>query len=290
MKIYRSLLFIPSASMKMLDKIDVLNPDAFILDLEDSVPEDKKGPARENIKIKLEKINSSPDIFIRINGLDTKYFNEDIKETINKTILGYMVPKFDDLKKLESLINFISIQEKEKNIEPGKIKLILMIENPKGIIELAKLDKSDILPRIMALTMGWEDFTRELTDFGHISIELFNFARMMIIFYAKANGMLAIDSVYRDFTNEDGLRQETLKAAGLGFNGKLAIHPKQVDIINECFMPGIEEIKKMEVILQNRKRIEEEGAINIEGTMYDPPHLIWALKVKKYLEITNRKK
>lgn len=309
MEIYRSLLFIPSASIKMLDKIDILRPDAFILDLEDSVPEDKKAQARENIKNKLQEIifksenkpenntaNDSgnnhdnnrankPSVFIRINGLGTQHFLKDIEETISPAVSGYMVPKFESFNKLSQVIDFILKQEEEKNIISGKIKILLMIESPKGIIELVNPDKyNHISERLAALTIGWEDFTREITDFGEISTGLLDLARMLIIFYAKANGLLALDAVYRNFSDDDGLRAESSKAVKFGFNGKLAIHPKQIDIINSCFMPDKHEIEKMELILQNRERIEKDGAINIDGVMYDPPHLIWALKVKKYLD------
>lgn len=286
MEISRSLLFIPSNSKKMLNKIDILNPDAFILDLEDSVPAFQKDRARENIKEKLEKMGSGAgkELFIRANDLNSDFFYKDIEETIDPKIAGYMIPKFESFNKLNEAISLISKKEKEKNIKSGKIKLILMIENQRGIIELGNLDRHNhLLQRLAALTLGWEDFTKEIADFGEVAPELLDLIRMTLMLYAKANKLLAIDTVYRNFSDDEGLRRETIKISKLGFNGKLAIHPRQIDIINNCFIPSDEEIKKMEIILLNKGRIEKEGAINIDGVMYDPPHLKWALKIKEYL-------
>ncbi|MCL5072801.1 MAG: CoA ester lyase [Actinobacteria bacterium] len=292
MEICRSLLFIPASSEKMLNKIDILKPDAFILDLEDSVPAFQKDQARKNIKNKLEKMNSGTKIklFIRANDLGSEYFYKDIEETIDPKIAGYMIPKFENFNKLNEAISLISKKEKEKNMESGRVKLILMIENPRGIIELNNLGRyNHLLQRLTALTIGWEDFTKDITDFDEVAPELLDFIRMTLMLYAKANKLLTIDTVYRNFTDDEGLKREVIKVSKLGFNGKLAIHPRQIDIINSCFMPSDEEIKKMEIILLNKDRLEKEGAINIDGVMYDPPHLKWALKIKEYLTKINER-
>ena len=288
-KIFRSLLFVPSSSEKMLNKIDVLNPDAFILDLEDSVPFALKELARNNIKKKLETIdeNSKINIFIRANELCTDNFYKDIEETISTKIIGYVIPKFENTNSLKKAFKFISNKESEKGIQIGKIKFILMIENPKGVLELSKINNFD--QRILALAIGWEDFTREINVFTDVTDNLLDFVRMTVLICAKANGLLAIDTVYKNFSDSQGLKSEAIKILKMGFNGKFAIHPNQIDIINSCFIPTNEEIGKMEVILKNKDKFEQEGAININGAMYDPPHLKWALKLKEYLNEIERK-
>lgn len=288
-KIFRSLLFIPSSSAKMLNKIDVLNPDAFILDLEDSVPFTLKEEARKNIKKKLEEIdeNSKLNIFIRANELCTDHFYKDIEETISSKIIGYIIPKFENTNNLKKALKFISNKESEKGIQTGKIKFILMIENPKGILELGKINNFD--QRILSLAIGWEDFTREINIYTDVTDNLLDFVRMTVLICAKAYGLLAIDTVYKNFSDNQGLKSETIKILKMGFNGKFAIHPNQIGIINSCFIPTNEEIRKMKVILKNKDRFEQEGAININGVMYDPPHLKWALKLKEYLNEIERK-
>ncbi|MBU4293313.1 MAG: hypothetical protein KJ770_04600, partial [Actinobacteria bacterium] len=100
MEILRSLLFIPSSSIKMLDKITMLNPDGFILDLEDSVPLSLKEKARQNISNQLESLRVNKKIFVRINELDSELYKNDIKATICKKIMGFMIPKFESIHRL----------------------------------------------------------------------------------------------------------------------------------------------------------------------------------------------
>jgi citrate lyase subunit beta / citryl-CoA lyase len=288
LEIIRSLLFVPSDNLKFINKIKILKSDAYILDLEDSVPLSKKIQARKNIKNKLEELNfdNNLKIFIRTNDPGTDHFKSDIEETINPKIMGYMIPKFENFNKLKDIINFITVNEKKKKISVGKMKLILMVESPKGIKELNKLN--NLSKRIIAITIGWEDFTSTISVFTEITQEMLDFVRMTILLYAKANKILAIDTIYNNFGNDDGLKSETLKIIKIGFNGKLAIHPRQIEIINSCFTPTEDEIKRMEIIMENKDRIVREGAININGVMYDPPHLKWALMIKEYLNKIRR--
>lgn len=289
MKIYRSWLFIPSNKSKMLNKIDILNPDVYVLDLEDSVPVNQKGQARENIKNKLEDLylGKSSDIFVRINNLDTEYFYADLAETINPKITGYIIPKFEDFSKIESVINFISEIEIRAGIEIGKIKLVLTIESPAGVIRLPEL--KNISQRILALAIGWEDMAAGINIFTKITPEFLDFIRMTVLLYARANNLLAIDTIYKNFNDNKGLKLETMKAVNMGFDGKAAIHPNQINLINSCFTPTDKNINEMEIILKNKDRIVSEGVVSISGVMYDSPHLKWALKVNEYLNEIKRK-
>lgn len=282
MEVLRSLLFVPADKMKMLDKIDILNSDAFILDLEDSVSDNNKEIARENIKSKLSRLNDTgKHIFIRINGLGSKYIYEDINNTINLNIEGYMIPKFESLTQTKEVFEFLSEREKEYKITP-KIKIILMVENPKGILELNNL--SILFDRVIALALGAEDYIYSLSVFGDISEDMVDLARRKIILHSKARDILAIDTVYRDYKNIQGLKKELQKIVTMGFNSKLAIHPSQIEVINSAFTPTKEEIMRMKIILKYSESIEKDGAISIDGVMYDPPHLKWAIKLKKYLD------
>jgi len=282
-KIFRSLLFVPAGSTRMLDKIDILDSDAFILDLEDSVPSALKEEARRNIKKKLEQVKKDLklNIFIRVNELCTDHFYNDVEETMCPEILGYVIPKVEKASNLKKALKFISDKESDKGIKKDKIKIILMIESPKGILELGKISYSD--KRIISLSIGWEDFSREMDAFTNMTDNMLDFIRMTVLVYAKANNILAIDTVYKNFSDCQGLKSETLKVAKMSFNGKFAIHPNQIEIINNCFKPDEKEIRKMEIILKNYDKFNLQGAINIDGVMYDLQHLKWALRLKEYL-------
>jgi len=295
MNIYRSLLFIPSSSTKMLDKIENLNPDGFILDLEDSVPPQLKDAARVNVKDKIKELSGkgypcSKKIFIRINELGSQDSKKDVEMTLLPQICGFVIPKFEDIEKLKIFENELAQQEKNKGINLNKTKIILMVESSAGLVELLYIKKhrtEDYFKRIIAIALGFEDFTRSMTVLGELSVDMLDYIRKTTVSYAKANGFLAIDTVYKNFRDADGLREDTSRAAGMGFDGKLLIHPSQIDIVNSCFMPPVEDIKRMEAVLANKERIEKEGAISIEGVMYDTAHLKWALVVKNYLDKIN---
>ncbi|MCL4385947.1 MAG: CoA ester lyase [Cyanobacteria bacterium] len=284
-KVLRSLLFIPSISKKMLDKINILEPDAFVLDLEDSVPVEEKQQARENVRNKLLNYDSNRQIFIRINDLKSVIAFEDIDKTLDLNFSGYIVPKFESIKDLEKLNIYISKKELLLKKKLNSLKLILMVETPLGFLELERLkDSNSLEERIIALAIGWEDFTRSLTVFGNISEDFLNFVRNFLVIYSRAYNLFAIDTVFKNFSDDEGLKADTERAAMLGFNGKLAIHPRQIDVINKCFTPSDDEIAQVNKILSNRKKIEKDGAINIDGVMYDPPHLKWAAKINDYLK------
>lgn len=282
MKILRSFLFIPADKERMLDKINILSADAFILDLEDSVSVNNKEIARINISNKLASLDIKDKIiFIRVNDLDSSYIFKDIDSTVGSSVYGYMIPKFEDTKKLEKIIDYISNKETELKLD-SKSKIILMIESSKGLLELNKL--GDLYDRIIAFALGAEDYLFSLSEFGMVSDTMVDFARKIIILHSKANNLLSIDTVYRDYKNSQSLKDELEKIKGMGFSSKLAIHPDQIDIINSAFTPEAIEIDKAKIILKHKKDIEKKGAISIDGVMYDPPHLKWAQKIKAYLD------
>ena len=281
MKVIRSFIFIPADKKRMLDKISLLLPDAFILDLEDSVPCENKKIARSNIASILESLEIRKKIiFIRLNDSDSNYIYEDIDETIGNKIYGYMIPKFEKIESLEEIINYLSSKERELNLI-SKLKLIVMIESSKGLLELHRLNNNS--GRIIGLALGAEDYKFNLSEFGMVSEEMVDFARKIIIQYSKANDILSIDTVFRDYNNIQGLQDELKKIKGMGFSSKLAIHPSQIEIINSSFTPSTEEINKAEIILKHKDELKKNGAISIEGVMYDLPHLKWAQKIKNYL-------
>ncbi len=286
----RSLLFVPSNDRKMIDKIDTLRPDAFILDLEDSVPKDQKEEARRVIAEKMSNRKTKGDdidIFIRINDLGAEYSQADIAETICPGICGYLIPKFESVNELTRIAELISQIEKKQKIIHGKTKLMLLVESLKGINELKSLQMKELFGRLNALVLGGEDYLSSLSCFFVGSEDMLDFARKMILLYAKSNDLLAIDTVYKSFRDPEGLKSETNKIARMGFDGKLAIHPNQIEIINNSFKPSDEEMERIKLILKYREIIERNGAIDVNGNMLDTAHLKWAQKAANSLDEMN---
>lgn len=283
MKTLRSFLFIPSDKKRMLNKIGLLSPDAFILDLEDSVSPENKEQARNNIADKLKEPGiEEKTIFVRVNDIGSGYIYDDINMTISRKLEGYVIPKFENIEKLKEIFKFILKKENEVKIQPGSIKIILMVESSKGLLELNKIKSP--LDRIIGLALGAEDYLFSLSGAKEISGEMVDFARKIIITYSKSNNFLSIDTVYRDYKNNQGLKDVTGRVAAFGFTSKFAIHPEQINIINSSFTPTKKEVEKAKIILNHKKDIEKKGAISIDGVMYDPPHLKWAKKITDYMD------
>jgi citrate lyase subunit beta / citryl-CoA lyase len=288
----KSLLFVPADKNTMLNKINSLDANAFILDLEDSVSSDNKEVARKNISSILPSLKGKgKTIFIRINEADSAEVIEDLKMTFSPLVDGYIIPKFERLNQLKEIIK--RIKEKEKNCNKEDTSLILMIESPKGVLalrELANKKDEEIGRRLLGIALGGEDYKESLTLSRKISKETLGPVRQEIIFFARSLGILAIDTVYPDFKDIDGLKSELDVIISIGFTSKLAIHPCQVPIINESFYPLKNDIDEVEKILKHEDKIKNQGAININGVMYDMPHLKWAEKLKKYINDLERNK
>lgn len=294
MKILRSLLFIPADKQKILDKIESIPADAFIMDLEDSVSSQSKEIARKNISLKLSELAGTDKVIIvRVNELDFIDIAEDIRQTVAENLYGYMIPKFEDADRLKEFLSYLEDKEEELKIQ-NKLKIILMVESSRGFIELRKLNllrDNTLRTRITGLALGGEDYLASLAISREITKDMIDYARKEIILFARGHSILAIDTIYPDFKNTQGLAEEIKKIVSMGFTSKLAIHPAQVEFINSGFYPQKSDIEKMKLILSHRKDIEIKGAISINGVMYDPPHLRWAQKLKKYQErLDNLKK
>lgn len=293
MRYLRSFLFVPADKRRMLDKISGLDADAFILDLEDSVSSHNKEEARINISSMLPLLKESKKtIFVRTNEADSIEAERDMVMTISADLEGYIIPKFEDMGILERFVCKLEKLEKREAITK-KTPIILMIESPKGVLELRRLgleEKKDINDRITGIALGGEDYRESLAISRQISKNALDPARNEIILFTRSQGLMAIDTVYPDFKDIKGFKTEIKNIISMGFTSKLAIHPAQIEIINGGFYPSETDIYKMELILSHKREFEDKSAINIDGKMYDMPHLKWAQKLNKYINDLNKDK
>ena len=224
-------------------------------------------------------------IFVRTNEAESNQAQKDIEGTYSPLMDGYVIPKFEDSNLLEGFIDRLKKLEDKEGAQ--KTSLILMIESPAGVAELRRMsisEKKEITERLIGVTLGGEDYRESLAVSREISKDVLAPVRDEIVIFAHSRGILAIDTVFPDFTDDEGLRYELGKVVSLGFTSKLAIHPNQLSIINESFYPSQRDIDKAEMIMTHGKELEVKGAISIDGTMYDMPHLKWAKKLKKYID------
>ena len=257
----RSLLFVPGNQPNMLTKASSFFPDAFVPDMEDSVAWDDKSQARETVSVNLEMLaNTGKRVIPRINSLDTGLCETDLGAIVGPHIYGVSVGKIDTPADVSVISEAIARLETERGLENGSIKLVLWIETAVGILNAHQILSSD--DRIIAAAFGAEDFTNDMGIERNEDDREILFPRSQVAIAARAAGVLALDTPFFGFKDPDRLKLNSEQSRSIGFKGKFAIHPLQVDIINQCFSPSKEEITHaMEVI-----KVFEEAAANGRGS------------------------
>ncbi len=282
----RSLLFTPGDSERKLAKGPSSGADVILIDLEDSVASDAKPGARNKVAeflVRRESSPSGPSIYIRINSLDTEWAEADLAAVVPAGPDGIMLPKarsYDDVKQLTETLEIL---EKNAGFPVGQTSILVIApEIPEAVLNMASFQNCG--PRVTGITWGSEDLATGLG--AHASRDDQNryrapmeLARTLCLCAGSAAGVLAIDTVYPDFRDLEGLERDAERAAADGFSGKLAIHPDQVPVINAAFTPGDDEIARARQIVEAFEADPGAGVITLEGSMIDRPHLIHAQKL-----------
>lgn len=273
---YKSWMFVPGDDSKKLCKALASEADVVIFDLEDAVTLDRKAVARSLTSATLRK-PARPARYVRVNDLTTGRTAEDVAETIRGGPDGYVLPKCEGPQDIEALATMIRSHEPEHL--PGI--LAICTETVRAVRNLMRLDWAH--PMLVGLTWGGEDLQADLgarsnrTEDGRY-LSAFAMARDLALFAARDADVLAIDAVYTDFRNEPGLVEEARLAKRLGFDGKMAIHPAQVDHIQTNFAPGQAEKDWAAKVIQLLEA-NKSGVAQLDGQMLDQPHLKLAKKI-----------
>ena len=277
MDFIRSLLFIPGNRPNMLEKGAGFPADALVLDLEDSVPTEEKSNARGIVSEFVPKL-AGKRLFVRVNGMRTRWVEDDIQAIVSRQIDGISIGKMESAAMARELSALLSEAEKKKGVPEGHTKVIAWIETAKGV--LAAREVAEASPRILALAFGAEDFTADMgiirTKTGHEVAA----AKAITAMAARAADVLAFDTPDPDFKDIPGLITEATQAKALGFKGKFAIHPAQIAPINELFQPSKAEIEHARRVVAVFEEAKAKGsaAIALDGKMVDTP--VWKRAVK----------
>jgi len=272
LRLRRSLLYVPGNMPAMLQNIPVFSADGVMIDLEDAVPLAEKDAARVLARNFLRAFGErNTEVFVRINGLDTKYASDDLREVLPALPDGIRLPKADSPEVVERLDTLLTEYEERLRLDIGHFSILPSIESAVGILNCVRTARAS--RRIVALAFGAEDYTASMeiqrTRSGE---ELFS-ARTQVVWAAKAAGVQAIDSVFSDVNDMDGLRAETALIKTLGFTGKSLVNPRQIEVVHEVFRPTPEEIAHAVEVIDAIKRAREmgTGVISLRGRMVDAP-------------------
>lgn len=272
MKILRSLLFIPGNRPDMLAKAVKFNADAIVPDMEDSVPESEKSNARKHISNAMKDlIRLGTPVIPRINSLNSGLAEQDIKTALNHRVFGISVGKIscpDDIKRLSQIISMVEV---DNGYEIGSTKLIIWIETAESLINVRDISKSS--PRLLALAFGAEDYTNDMAIKRQPDDSEIGFARQSVAIAARSSNLLSLDTPYFEFNNNAGLKHDVGVARSIGFTGKFAIHPSQIEAINNGFIPSVEEIEQAKQIVSEYQKATKlgRGVIGLNGMVVDVP-------------------
>lgn len=290
MLILRTLLFVPGNQERRLEKASQVPADALILDLEDSVPPSEKDSARKMVAASIHGLASTgKEVFVRINSLATLYAIPDIKAVVTGGLSGICLPKSESANDIHRADVLLTDAEKEAGLEVGSTGLLALVETPRGIINAHEIASAS--HRILGVSFGAEDYALEMGINRTKEGSEIYYPRMVIVIACHAANVLAIDCVYTDVRDTDGLIKEARAVARMGFQGKAVIHPDQVRPVNQAFVPSEEEVAEAQRVVQAFEAAVAQGqaSTSLDGKMVDSPVAERARKLLVRAEFTARK-
>ncbi len=284
-RVSRSFLFVPADSERKLEKAGGVGADALILDLEDAVAAEARPAARQ---LAAEYLEGKDNIWVRINPIDTDDSIPDLEAVMPSAPAGIVLPKPRSAADAVALSGRIDELEARHRLGRGTTKIMaLCTEHPEALFSLHSYKGAT--DRLYGLSWGAEDLAAAVgattnRDADGNWLPQFEMARSLCLFAAAAAEVAAIDTVYTDFRNRDGLLRYAANARRDGFSGMLAIHPAQVEAINAAFEPSHEEIEYARKIVELFAQNPGTGTVGLDGRMIDRPHLVQARRLLQQVD------
>ncbi|MBF8268150.1 MAG: HpcH HpaI protein [Dehalococcoidia bacterium] len=272
MELLRSLLFVPGNRRDMLEKAIALPADVLVPDMEDSVPLSEKAAARRVISDALPRLaQGGRRVVVRVNALETGLLEEDMEAAVTPHTYGINVGKVDGAWDVQEVDRVLTRLEARRGLERGRLRLILWIESAMAVLNAHPIASAS--RRVIAVVFGAEDYTEDMgIERTEGSTEVY-VPRAMVAMAARAAGVVPLDIVYPNFRDEEGLRRDIQVGRSLGFRGKFAIHPSQLQPINTMFSPLPQEVEDARRVLRAFQEAEAQGrgSTSLDGRMIDIP-------------------
>ena len=273
----RSWLFAPGDSERKMEKAAAGAADIVLLDLEDAVAEAEKPKSRERVAAFLAARTADHSrLWVRINPLQGPHALADLAAVVPFRPGGIMLPKARGRADVECLDHYLAALEVAAGVKPGGTRVIpLVTETAAGMFTTGTYAGA---PRLAALSWGAEDLADAVGAADNRNADgtyafTYEVARSFCLLGAAAAGVAAVDTIHGDFRDEAGLRRRAQQARRAGFRGMLAIHPAQVEVINEAFTPSAEELQAAREVVDLFAANPGAGVLAHEGAMLDRPHL-----------------
>lgn len=265
----RSVLYMPGANTRALEKARTLPADALIFDLEDAVAPEAKEAARTNVVLAAEsRAYGKREIVIRCNGLGTPWGEADIEAIAQSGADAILVPKVESATQVTHVVSLLDTAG-----APTTMAVWAMMETPKGILRAEEIAGSH--PRLALFVMGTNDLVKDMRA-RHTPMRLPMITALGIgMLAARAHGLAILDGVYNDIQDSEGFRAVCQQGLEIGFDGKTLIHPSQVEPCNEIFAPSAAELEMAGKIVAAFKAAQAEGkgVVTVDGRMIENLHV-----------------
>ena len=265
----RSVLYMPGANTRALEKARTLPADALIFDLEDAVAPEAKEAARTNVVLAAEsRAYGKREIVIRCNGLGTPWGEADIEAIAQSGADAVLVPKVESAAQVTHVVSLLDTAG-----APTTMAVWAMMETPKGILRAEEIAGAH--PRLALFVMGTNDLVKDMRA-RHTPMRLPMITALGIgMLAARAHGLAILDGVYNDIQDGDGFRAVCRQGLEMGFDGKTLIHPSQVEPCNEIFAPSAAELETAAKIVTAFKAAQAEGkgVVTVDGRMIENLHV-----------------
>ena len=258
-RLRRTMMFLNAQKPGLIKDPYIYKPDSIMLDLEDAVAEKEKDSARFSLFHALKEINyRGIECIVRINGLDSDLWEEDIRCAVAGGADGIRIPKTETAEDVKKVEKAVEEAEKEFDIEPGKVLIMAALESAKGVLNALDICKAS--DRLFGIALSGGDYTKDLqTHITGTGVELMG-ARQHMIIAARAAGVQCFDTVYTDLDDMDGFVKDVETIHLMGFDGKSIINPRQIAPVHKIYTPSQKEIIFAQKVV---KEIDEKKALGI---------------------------
>jgi len=273
----RSWMFVPGHRQKMIDKaLGLAQVDALMLDIEDGVPQQEKQNARQQIGTSLVKERepgTTPARFVRVSAVSYEHITADLAHIVQPGLDGLVLPKVETPQQIQLVDAILRDRERQTGITGGKIALLIALESPRGLLNAYAIATAS--PRVTGLLFGAEDLGKELGLPFRREAEASEllFQRSTLVVAAAAANIQAVDGVWPDLSDPEGLKRYALQSRRLGFNGMSLIHPGQIEAINQIFGPSADEVAYCQKVIEafDAAIARGDGSIAFGGQLIDLP-------------------
>lgn len=287
-RLRRTMMFVPGNNPGLIKDAGIFGVDSIMFDLEDAVNMNEKDSARYLVYEALQTFDyGNAELVVRINGLDTPFYENDIKAMVKAGIDVIRLPKTENADMIHELENLVEAAEKEFGREVGSTHLMAAIESAMGVVNAYEIASAS--DRMIGIALSAEDYTTDMKTHRYPDGQELLYARNAILHAARAAKIAAFDTVFTNLDDEEGFIRETKLIHQLGFDGKSLINPRQIAPVNKIYAPTQKEILNAQNVMAAIEEAKRKGSgvIAMNGQMVDRPVVLRAERVMMLAKANN---